>query len=75
MVYETPVDSEEDLLEQVMAEANVGLQGIGDHVYENMEHRYHVCVEVIGCHIKPFLEVDSEEQQCTVNSRSERVHM
>ena len=36
MVYEIPVDSMEDLLARVMVAADVGLQGIGDRVYENM---------------------------------------
>ena len=53
LVYKTPVDAEEDLLAQVMAVAGVGLHGIG--VYENMVHRYCVCAEVAGHHIKPFL--------------------
>ena len=39
MVYKTLVDSEEDLLVQVMAVVYVGLQGIGDRVYENVVHR------------------------------------
>ena len=39
----TPVDSEEDLLAQVMAVADVGLSGIGDRVYVNILHRYHQC--------------------------------
>ena len=33
LVYEIPVDSEEDLLVRVMAAVDVGLQGIGDRVY------------------------------------------
>ena len=57
LVYETPVDSEEDLLAPVMAAADVGLQGIGDRVYENIVRRlmYPVCVEVADRHIEPFL--------------------
>ena len=34
LVYETPVDSEEDLLTRVMVAADVGLHRIDDHVYE-----------------------------------------
>ena len=55
LVYETPVDSEEDLLARIMAAADVGLQGIGDHVYQNMVRRYRVCVEVADRHIEPLL--------------------
>ena len=55
LVYETLVDSEEDLLVWVMAAADIGLQGLGDHVYENMVHRYRVCVEAAGHHIELFL--------------------
>ena len=36
LVYETPMDSEEDLLTRVMSTADVGLSGIGDRVYKNM---------------------------------------
>ena len=49
------VDSEEDLLAQVMAAMDVGLQGIGDCVYENMVRRYHARVEIADHHIEPFL--------------------
>ena len=50
LVYETPVDSKEDLLSQVVAAAD-----IGDRVHENMVCRYRVCVEVVCRHIEPFL--------------------
>ncbi|KAJ4441690.1 hypothetical protein ANN_11548 [Periplaneta americana] len=33
-----------------------------------------VCVEVTGRHIEPFLQVDPEEKQRTIRSRSEKVH-
>ena len=33
LVYESPVDSEEDLLARVMDTADVGLQAISDSVY------------------------------------------
>ena len=55
LVYETPVDSEEDLLARVMAAANVGLPGIGDRVDKNTVCRYCACVEVAGHHIESFL--------------------
>ena len=38
-VYETPVNSEEDLLARIIAAADVGLQYIGDRVYEIMVRR------------------------------------
>ena len=53
--YETSVDSQEDLLARVMAATFVGLQDIGDRVYENMVRRYRVYVEVAGRHIEHFL--------------------
>ena len=40
LVYETPVDSEKNLLARVMAAADVGLQDTGDRVNENMVCRY-----------------------------------
>ncbi|KAJ8870549.1 hypothetical protein PR048_029572 [Dryococelus australis] len=36
LIYETPVDSEKDLLARIMVAANLGLPGIGDRVYQNM---------------------------------------
>ena len=56
-----------------MFEAVVGIPGIGVHVYQNMVCRYRVCVEVVGCYIELFLQVDAEEKQLTVSSRSARV--
>ncbi|XP_066996185.2 peptidoglycan recognition protein [Anabrus simplex] len=38
LIYETPVESEEDLLARDMAAAHVGGPGIDDRVYENMIH-------------------------------------
>ena len=55
LVYEIPVDSEKDLLAQVMAAVDVGLQGIGDLGYQNMVRRHCLCVEVTSRYIKPFL--------------------
>ena len=48
LVYETFVDSEEDVLARVMAPADVGLQGIGDRVHENIVLRYFASVQVAG---------------------------
>ena len=48
LMYKIQVESQNDLLAQVMAAAGVGLSGIGDHVYQNMICRYCVCVEVAG---------------------------
>ena len=55
LVYETPMDSGEDLLVWITAVTNVGLQGICDRVYQNMVLRHHVCVQVTGRHIENFL--------------------
>ncbi|KAJ8885964.1 hypothetical protein PR048_012170 [Dryococelus australis] len=55
VIYETPVESEEDLLARIMAAADLGLPGIGDRVYQKMVLRYRVCVDVTGRHIDPFL--------------------
>ena len=49
------MDSKEDLLTRVMTVTGVGLQGVDDHVYENMVRRCRVCVEVAGRHIESFL--------------------
>ena len=54
LIYETPVESEEDLLARVMAPTDVRLSGFGDRVYQNTVRRYRVCVEVAGRHIEPF---------------------
>ncbi|KAJ8866211.1 hypothetical protein PR048_032054 [Dryococelus australis] len=40
----TPVESEEGLLARIMAAADLGRPRIGDRVYQNMVHRYRVCV-------------------------------
>ncbi|KAJ8870558.1 hypothetical protein PR048_029581 [Dryococelus australis] len=55
VIYETPVESEEDLLVMIMAATDLGLPGIGDSVYQNVVRRYHVCVDVAGHHLEPFL--------------------
>ena len=55
LVYETPVDAEEYLLARAMVLADVGLQGIGDRVHENIVRCYRVCVEIAGRHIEHFL--------------------
>ena len=39
LVYEIPVDSEEDLLERIMAAVDVELPGICVRVYEDMRRR------------------------------------
>ena len=39
LTYETTVESQEDLLAQVMTAADVGLQGNGDRVSQNMVPR------------------------------------
>ena len=55
LAYETPVESEEDLLARIMTAAHVGLPGIGDRAFQDMVRRYRVCVEVTGRHIDPFM--------------------
>ena len=55
LVYETSVDSKEELLTRIMAAADVGIQCNDDRVYEIMVRRYSVCVEVAGRHIEIFL--------------------
>ena len=55
LIYETPVASKEDLLAQVMTAADVRGSKFSDRVYQNIVWRYCICVEVIGCHIEPFL--------------------
>ena len=51
-IYDTPVESVEELLARVMAAVYVGLPGIGD---QNMVRRYRDCVEIAGSHMEPFL--------------------
>ena len=69
-----PWGSEVSLLAKgFIAVEDVGLPGIGDRVYQNLVRRYRLCVEVAGRHIEPFLQVNPEEKQRTVSSRSGRV--
>ena len=49
-----PMDSEEDLLAQDMAAADVRLEDIEDRVYEKMVRRSLARVEVAGRHIESF---------------------
>ncbi|KAJ8881440.1 hypothetical protein PR048_017921 [Dryococelus australis] len=44
LIYQTSVESEEELLVRIIAVANLGRPGIGDFVYQNMVRRYRVCV-------------------------------
>ncbi|KAJ8866317.1 hypothetical protein PR048_032160 [Dryococelus australis] len=70
-IYETPVNSEEDLLAQIIAAADLKLPGIGDRVYQNMVRRYRVCVEVAGRHIEPFLETAVTQNSLQLARRTE----
>ena len=49
------MESEKDMLARVMITEDVGLPDTDDRVYQNMVRKYHVCVEVAGRHIEPFL--------------------
>ena len=71
LIYEVPLESEEDLLEWVMAAADVG-----DRAFRNMGPyvRYRVCVEVAGRHIVAFCKWTPVEKQPTVIIRSGRFH-
>ena len=57
LVYETPVESEEDLLARIMAAAQEIQEtpGIFERVYENMLRRCNVCIELGGRHIEQLL--------------------
>ena len=61
------MDLEEDLLARVMAAEDVGLLGIGNHVYGNMVRRYRVFVEVAVITASPSCKwtqkTDSLQQQ------------
>ena len=57
LIYETPVESEEDLLGRVMAAADVGLPGIGDRMYQNMVPSTGVTLHRQG-NFTQFLEKD-----------------
>ena len=57
LIYDNPVESEEDQLARVMAAADIGtlrcwLSSVSEH---GTSRRYRVCVEVAGRHIEPFL--------------------
>ena len=57
LVYETPVESEEGLLERIVAAA-VFIQhtpGLLRRVYVNMLRRYTLCNKQQGCHVQPFV--------------------
>ena len=55
LIFEIPVESEEELPAQVVAAADVGLQDIGDRVYHNMVCRYCLCWSGWLSHREPFL--------------------
>ena len=57
LVYETPVQSEEDLLARVLAAAESIQQtpGFVDRVYGNMRRRYTLCNEQQGRHVEQLL--------------------
>ena len=55
LIYETPVASEEDLLDRIISPADVGGPRISDRMYQNMARSYRICVDAGGRHIKPFL--------------------
>ena len=72
LIYEAIGKSEVQLLARVMAAADIDLpdRPIGDRVYQNIVRRYRAWVEVTGCHIEPFLKVDSQGKKLTVSSGS-----
>lgn len=57
LVYETPVDTVEDLVARVLTAAQEiqQTQGVMERVYQNLIRRYTVCNEVHGRHIEPLL--------------------
>ena len=57
MVYQSPVETEEELLARVMVAAQEinGAPGVMDRVYRNMIRRYNVCNDNGGRHIEPLL--------------------
>ena len=57
LVYETPVESEGDLLARILAAAQIieHTPGPVGRVYENMCLRYTVCNEQRACHVEPYL--------------------
>ena len=57
LVYETLVDTVEDLLSRVLG-ATQEIQhapGVIERVYQDMSRRYNVCNELGSRHIKPLL--------------------
>jgi len=57
LIYETPVETEEDLLARVLVDAQQidETPGVMERVYQNMTRRYNVCNDVGGRHIEPLL--------------------
>ncbi|KAJ8874554.1 hypothetical protein PR048_025417 [Dryococelus australis] len=55
VIYETPVESEEELLARIVAAGDLGIPGVSGRVRQNMIRRYRVCVDVADRHIEPFL--------------------
>lgn len=57
LVYETPVETEEDLVARVMAAAYIikHTPGLMGRVYDNMLRRYTLCNDHQGRHVEPLL--------------------
>ncbi|KAJ4432107.1 hypothetical protein ANN_20722 [Periplaneta americana] len=57
LVYETPVETAEDLVALVVVAAGeiADTPGVIERVYENIIRRYNACNEVGGRHIEPHL--------------------
>ena len=57
LVYETPVDTVQDLLARVLGTAQEiqQTQGVMERMYQNMSRSYNVCNELSGRHIESLL--------------------
>ena len=53
-IYETPVESEENMVARGMASTDVGLPSTDERVYKYMVRRNSKGVEFDGRHIEPF---------------------
>ena len=57
LVYETPVETEEDFVERVLAAADIikHTPGLMGRVYDNLLCRYMLCNDHQGRHLEPLL--------------------
>ena len=57
LVYDTPVEAEDDVVARVVVAAGqiADTPGVIELVYQNIIRRYNVCNDVAGRHIEPHM--------------------